>query len=277
MTGDAKPQKTWKNLGIRAISALAFAAIVFLPFYFGGLSWAIAVLLLGAWAIWEWVRMTDEAPSWIAYAVPFLALIFALSYQYSGEIMFILPTLVTASVLAFFERQSRPGEARWAALAPFYLILPCAAFIALRGDGAGFTDHGFKLVMYLIVIVIAADVGAYFGGSYFQGPKMAPKISPKKTWSGFICGVIAGVLIGAAFGICLKMGPWLAGAIALPIVFLSVIGDILESSIKRRMDVKDAGDILPGHGGLLDRLDSMVLVILATMLAAHLVNIWDYI
>jgi len=277
MTEIDKPTKTWKNLGLRAISAIVFAAVCFIPFYFGGLSWSILVLLLGAWAIWEWVKMTDPEPSIIAYIIPLVALLFALSYQYTGQMSFILPTLITAAVLGFFERQRRSGEARWAALTPFYLILPCVAFMALRGSGVGIFDSGFKLVFYLVLIVIAADVGAYFGGSYFQGPKLAPKLSPKKTWSGLVSGVIAGVLVGFILGFYLQMEPWMSALIALPIVLLSVMGDFLESAIKRRMKVKDAGDILPGHGGLLDRLDSMVLVILAPLLAVHIIPVWDFI
>ena len=277
MTKETAPRKTWKNLGVRAVSAVVFALVCLMPLYFGGLPWTILVLILGPWLAWEWVRMTDQAPSIFSYLITILAVIFVIVYSYMGEIHFIFPTIITAAVLAFFERKRREGEARWAAFGVFYIALPCAAIIALRGGDAGMTDHGFKLMAYLLLVVIAADVGAYFGGSYFQGPKLAPKLSPKKTWSGLASGVLAGILMGAIVGSFLQMGPIISAIIALPIVLVSVFGDFLESGIKRRMNVKDAGDILPGHGGLLDRLDSLILVVIVTMLVSHLYPIWNLI
>jgi len=267
--------KTWKNLGVRAVSAIVFALICFLPLYFGGIPWAVLVVILGGWLSWEWVKMTDANPSLFAHAIILIAVFLVIGYSFLGEINFIFPTIFTAALLAFFERKRRAGEARWAAFGVIYIALPCAAILALRGGDAGIYDHGFKLMTYLILVVIGADVGAYFGGSYFQGPKLAPKLSPKKTWSGFGFGVLTGAILGTAFGYFLKMGPIQAGVIAIPIVIISVFGDLLESMIKRRMDVKDTGDILPGHGGLLDRLDSLILVVLATMLVSHIYPIWD--
>ncbi len=265
--------KTWKNLGLRAISALTLAAVCFVPFYFGGHSWAILAVVLGVRLIWEWVKMTDPDSGWVAFAIPCASLVAALTYYYTHQAKYIFPIVLAGSVLAFFERRRRAGEARWAFMGVLYLVLPIVAIIALRGSGSGIEEYGFKLLLYLILIVIAADVGAYFGGSYFQGPKLAPKLSPKKTWSGLLSGILLGVVIGGLYGFCLKMGPLMAALIALPIVLISVIGDFIESGVKRRMDVKDAGDIMPGHGGLLDRLDSLILVVLVVMLLRH---VWSF-
>jgi len=190
-------------------------------------------------------------------------------YQFTSEVTLIIPALAIAAIVAYFERRRRDGEAIWAPFGVIYLILPCIAMIALRGSGFGIHDRGFKLLAFIILIVIAADVGAYFGGRYFQGPKLAPKLSPKKTWSGLFSGLLAGVLMGFAYGYFLKMGSVIGAMIAIPIVLLSVAGDFMESGIKRRMNVKDAGDILPGHGGLLDRLDSLILVVIVTMIMVH--------
>ncbi len=261
--------KTWKNLGARFVTAVIFALVCFVPFYFGGAAWTIFVVILGARLLWEWVKMTDETSGWPALAIPLIALIVAITYQYSGHMPWVLPTICVAAILALIERQRREGEKLWAPFGVVYLVLPCVAMIALRGDGIGLADHGFKLLGFIIMIVIAADVGAYFGGSYFQGPKIAPKLSPKKTWSGLFSGVISGAIMATVLSYGLNMGPPTAALIAIPIVIISVFGDFLESAIKRRMDVKDASDILPGHGGLLDRLDSLVLVVLFTMILVH--------
>lgn len=268
MSGKAKP-KTWKNLGARFITAVIFALICFMPFYAGGASWTILVLILGARLIWEWVQMTDAESGWPAFGIPLFGLLAVAVYQYTGQINWVIPAMLVAAIIAYLERRRRAGEAIWAPFGVIYLILPCVSMIALRGDGVGIEDSGFKLLAFLIMTVIAADVGAYFGGSYFQGPKLAPKLSPKKTWSGLLSGVLAGIIMGFLLGHFLKMGPVMAAVIAIPVVLLSVVGDFMESAIKRRMNVKDAGDILPGHGGLLDRLDSLILVVVVTMIFAH--------
>jgi phosphatidate cytidylyltransferase len=133
--------------------------------------------------------------------------------------------------------------------------------VGLRGNDIGFSAPGFLILIFLIAIVAAADTGAYFGGSYFKGPKIAPKLSPKKTWSGFISGFIAGSIMGAVCAFFSGFDPVMGALLAMPVTILSVLGDFLESGLKRRLEVKDTGDLLPGHGGLLDRLDSLLMVV----------------
>ncbi|RZI45898.1 CDP-archaeol synthase [Candidatus Finniella inopinata] len=117
------------------------------------------------------------------------------------------------------------------------------------------------LILWLLCIVWATDIGAYFVGSYLGGPKLAPSISPGKTWSGFFGGLVCGVAAGWVL--------YSFAAIALPISLLgtlliitvaSQVGDLIESRVKRHFKVKDSGTIIPGHGGLLDRLDSLLFV-----------------
>lgn len=251
------------------MSAVVMAALLFLPFYFGGISWYLTILVLGGIGVWEWVRMTDPKHSTLAVIIPVIALIMAAISEYAGWMMWILPGLLIAATLAFVERRRRSGEKIWAPIGLVYLIIPCIAAISLRGTGIGFDSGGFKLLLYLILVVIAADVGAYFGGSYFKGPKLVPNLSPKKTWSGFFSGIISGVIMGALLGLILPLGPKAGAILALPVVLISVVGDFIESAVKRRMNVKDASGIIPGHGGILDRLDSLLLVLLACLIAVH--------
>jgi len=273
MTEPAARQPIWKNLGARFVSAVIMAAILIVPFYLGGIYWAVTIFLLGARAIWEWVDMTDVKTVPTAYGIPILGLLVALIANFTGHSQWLYAIIIATAAIAFFERLSRKsGERVWAPFGAVYIILPCVAAVVLRGDGMGLDQTGFKLLFYLMFVVIAADVGAYFGGSYFKGPKLVPKLSPKKTWSGLISGILLGAICGAAYGYFLKMGPVMAGLIAVPVVLVSVLGDFFESSIKRRMDVKDAGDILPGHGGILDRLDSILMVVIFTHFLSYFYN-----
>lgn len=278
MSEPATRQPIWKNLGARAVTAIIMAVILIVPFYFGGKIWAVMIFILGARAVWEWVDMTDVHTSWASLLIPTLGLTAAILSYFTGRGHWMFGIIGMTAILALFERITRKdGEKFWAPLGVVYIVLPCLAAIILRGDNPGLETQGFKLLFYMYLVVIGADVGAYFGGSYFKGPKLAPKLSPKKTWSGLISGIILGVILGALFGYFLKMGPFMSGLIAFPIVLISVFGDFFESGVKRRMNVKDAGDLLPGHGGILDRLDSILMVMIAAYIVAQFYNIFELI
>ena len=122
-------------------------------------------------------------------------------------------------------------------------------------------DGGSGWIAFAVVVIIAADSMAYFGGRMIGGPKLAEKISPSKTWSGALCGVSAGAIAGSTMGMILGQDPTISGVLGLFIADLSIGGDLLESWFKRRFDVKDSGRILPGHGGFLDRFDGYLLAL----------------
>lgn len=262
----AKSSKRFKSLGVRAVSGFALMFICGFPIYYGGWAFAILVALFGARLVYEWVRMTDPDFSKLAIWTPVATLLSSLFLGQIGEWPMALVLVIAAAILAAIERSKR-GKAHWAALGCFYIILPCLAILWIRGDMVGFDSAGFAKVMFIALIVIAADSWAYIGGSLLKGPKLAPKISPNKTWSGFgsglIFGAFTGVLCAFVTGFSLTFGLLLA----LPIVVFSVFGDLLESAIKRHLNVKDAGGLLPGHGGLLDRVDSLMLAVLVSAFA----------
>lgn len=264
----------WNNVGIRAVTALTFAAICILPLYFGGWPWAILVTIIGGRMMWEWVSMSDAAPTRLAFILPIIGIVIANFYIAQSLWLYAFISVFLAALLAALER-SRRGGLLWACLGYLYIIIPCLFIVAIRGLENGFATEGFSKLIYIILVVVAADVGAYFGGSFFKGPKLAPKLSPNKTWSGFACGAIFGILIGGIVGQVIGLG-FLTGLIlAMPIVILSVLGDLLESGLKRVLNVKDTGALLPGHGGLLDRLDSLMLAVVGTGIILHVVpNIW---
>jgi phosphatidate cytidylyltransferase len=265
--GKFKKPPVWKNIGPRLLSALLFAAICIPPIYFGGYIWAIFAAILGLRISFEWVRMSDPSANWIAYAVPMAGVLIAIGYAAQSLTSLWTIALLVTILFAGLERARRSSEIKpilFSALGALYIILPTVLMVALRGDDVGFTSGGFKILMFIILTVIGADVGAYLGGSAIKGPKIAPKISPNKTWSGFLSGLLLGSVIavgcGFVFGISWSSVLWLA----VPIVVFSVIGDFLESALKRHFNVKDTGTLLPGHGGLLDRLDGLMMAVVAS-------------
>jgi len=254
------PPPKWKNIGVRAITGLAISFIAFIPFYLGGVFWLGLVGLVAACAVWEWVRMSETQPTRLAYIIPFLGVTFVLIGLYTEAYRFTFMMAFLMAALAGLERIRRRG-AFWAGLGFLYIIIPAIFLVILRGKVPGVNAAGFQSLIYVILAVVAADTGAYFGGSYFRGPKMAPKLSPNKTWSGFVSGVLFACLIGGLSAVFIGFSPIYAVMLAVPIVVFSVLGDFLESGLKRKLDVKDTGEILPGHGGVLDRVDSLMMAV----------------
>ncbi len=146
------------------------------------------------------------------------------------------------------------------------ILVPCwVALISLRAnDIIQSPIQGGMLVLYVLLLIWAADTGAYFSGKTFGKHKLAPKVSPKKTWEGVAGGTILSMLIAFMFPTVLKLdflveqlGMVKLGIIALVIVIVSIVGDLTESVYKRQQSIKDSGNLLPGHGGVLDRIDSI--------------------
>ncbi|MFW0777389.1 MAG: phosphatidate cytidylyltransferase [Rickettsiales bacterium] len=148
----------------------------------------------------------------------------------------------------------------WHLAGMFYAAVPCASLIWLRNLSLELSaDAGLYVVLYLFLIIWATDIGAYFAGRQIGGPKLAPAISPGKTWAGLGGGVLAAAAVG---GICSSFTPFPGSFLACLIMgaFLAVLaqcGDLFESWMKRRVGIKDSGTLIPGHGGLLDRVDGL--------------------
>ena len=152
----------------------------------------------------------------------------------------------------------------WNGLGPIYLGVPSLSLVALRVSA----PHGIAAVMLVFLTVWISDTGALAGGRFFGGPKLVPQLSPNKTWAGFLTGTFLSVALLAIY-VWLKGGRfWEAALLVLALALAGHAGDLFESWVKRRMGQKDSGGLIPGHGGVLDRLDS---TLFAAPLAATLV------
>jgi len=258
--------RTWKDLGVRLISAIILIVVCYIPFYFGGGLWLGLIAIFGACMMYEWVRMSDKEAHILNFIVPMAGMLIAIGLCYIGDYHIALLVAVATALLAILTKGLR-GGLLWAGLGTLYIIIPLISILWLRGFEFGWSGEGFRKLAFIIVAVIAADVGAYFGGSYFKGKKMAPKLSPNKSWSGFFSGMLAGAIAGVIIAWVMDFSLLYGALLALPLTVFSVMGDFLESGLKRKLNVKDTGGVLPGHGGVLDRVDSLMFTVVVCALA----------
>jgi len=258
------------EMALRVISSLVLAPLAIFVAYLGGwvlaVFWGVAAILV----FWEWSGLVVEGDRRAVRAacVPSIVLS-AICASAAGYLNGALHTNLVLSAFAMLVVGAVAGAALaprtqriWAASGVPYAGMIALAPILLRAD-AGF---GFVALMILFAIVWATDILAYFVGRAVGGPKVAPQISPKKTWSGAIGGALAAMVAAAA----IAWSTGLAGIdkIMLLAVVLSVVaqaGDFFESALKRRFGAKDSGHLIPGHGGLMDRLDGFVTAVVLAL------------
>ena len=217
---------------------------------------AVAAVGLGM----EWASLCGLAPLRMpGLAVPCAIVVSAAAAVFSHEILGLLLAILGGAIVW------RVARRRAVAAGVLYIAIPLTALAWLRGDGWIGRDD----VVFLVLVVWASDVGAYVVGRMFGGPKLAPSVSPGKTWSGAAGGLVIAMVVGEAAAQAMVPGPLgRAAATACVLGVVCVLGDLLESWIKRRFGVKDSGRLIPGHGGLLDRLDGLLAAAPAAALLA---------
>lgn len=184
----------------------------------------------------------------------------ALGLTYWGGVAFNGMMLIVAVLMAHEWIRLCRGAAShrrplWLAAGIVYIATPCIAVVWLRAD----PETGLGTILWLLAVIWATDTGAYFAGRGIGGLKLAPRISPKKTWAGLGGGMVAAGVVGAATAALLDLPNMVAlAAFSMALAIIAQGGDLLESAIKRYFKVKDSGNIIPGHGGLLDRLDGLL-------------------
>jgi phosphatidate cytidylyltransferase len=244
------------DLRTRFLSALVLGPLVLLAVYFGGWIFQLLMLSFALLAAAEWVRLVEPHRSLLIASLAITAVGAILVADFVGgvEVSLVLATALTVALFA----TATVGHAEHCRLLAFgipYVVFGSIALLWVRGVD----EDGLGLLIYLLFAVWATDIGAYAAGRTIGGPKLAPRISPKKTWSGLIGGMISAALFGA--GVALAFGaerPGFAALLAAVLAVISQAGDLFESGIKRHFDVKDSGRLIPGHGGLLDRVDGLI-------------------
>jgi phosphatidate cytidylyltransferase len=241
------------ELVLRVLSALVLVPLAIAAAYVGGwpfaVFWGAAALVV----LWEWTSLVTggERRSVLLAGAASVLLALALvvgGYRLAAVIVLAMGMLATAALA--------PAEKRiWIAAGVPYAGSLGVAPLVLRSDG----EAGFLAMVFLFAVVWATDIVAYFVGRAIGGPKLMPQVSPKKTWSGALGGTAAAVLAALAMAKAVELTGWFA--IAMLAVVLSVVaqgGDLFESFLKRRFGAKDSSHLIPGHGGLMDRLDGFV-------------------
>lgn len=256
------------------MSAVVLAAVALIAAFFGG--W-LFVFVFGAAALamlWEWTTLVfgDAEPRVLvpgAVAL-FLAAVLGGDGQAGAAIgMIALGTVLAAGALAAWP--PRPFAAinmpSWGGAGVIYAGVALLGPLLLRSDPA----LGFAAVLYLFAIVWTTDVLAYLAGRAFGGPLLWPAISPKKTWAGAIGGLAGGVAAGTAVAYAsVGTTPLVTGVLALILSVTAQGGDLLESAVKRQFGVKDASHLIPGHGGVMDRLDGFLVAALTAVVIGSL-------
>jgi phosphatidate cytidylyltransferase len=234
-------------MGLVALAAAWVGGFVFMAF------WCVASMIV----LWEWQRLVSADRLIERVAAGALALVVAAAYAMQN--LFSLRQAVLGAVVALALGASavvwlaRRGSKGWAGAGMIYAGALVVALGLLRAS----PNYGMAAILWLFAVVWGADIAAYFAGRLIGGPRLWPAVSPGKTWSGAIVGALAGASLGLA------LSPWTnrPGAlfwVGLGAAIASELGDLFESAVKRRFKVKDSSALIPGHGGLMDRLDSFI-------------------
>lgn len=241
------------ELALRVCSALVLVPLALGAAYLGG--WPFAVLwgLAAMVVLWEWNSLVAGSDQRIVLTTGGASLALAIALVLTGH---LLAAVIVLAISTLGVASLAPAKRRtWIAAGVPYAGALGVAPIVLRSDNG----EGFLAIIFLFAVVWTTDIAAYFSGRAIGGPKMMRRVSPNKTWSGAIGGTLAAVVVALA----LAKVTALTGlfAITMLAVILSICaqgGDLFESFLKRRFGAKDSGHLIPGHGGLMDRLDGFV-------------------
>lgn len=252
----------------RIITALILLPIALCGFFLlEGSGFALFIGLVVSLGAWEWARLAgfEAQPARVVFAVVVAALLF-LMHLVPGVAPWVLGAAVLWWALATYLVLTYPRSSeQWSGVAPKLLI---GLLILLPAwQGLVFIKQlplGNWLIMAVMVLVWGADIGAYFSGKAFGKRKLAPQVSPGKSWEGVYGGLALSLVITAVVGVVRDwtLGQMILGLLgAAIVVFISVVGDLTESMFKRQSGIKDSSNLLPGHGGVLDRIDSLTAAI----------------
>ena len=258
----------FSDLKVRVLSASVLALVGAIAIWAGGLWFTALVAVLAGAIAWEWRSITHHHGGACGLDAVYLILaivgaVFLTHFSGVGNALLWLAGVLAVGLI-WDVATGRKTAALWALLGGTYCGTAGIALVWLRE----YEPYGLNTVVWIILVVAAADIGGYFAGKILRGPKLWPRVSPKKTWSGSLGGIALAFALGGLFS-------WATSGTYYPQVCLvsalaamvSQAGDLAESALKRNFDVKDASNLIPGHGGVLDRFDGlMAAAIVATII-----------
>lgn len=256
----AKPAPS--NFVMRVLAALVLAPLAIALAYAGGWLWALLVTLVSIGLFAEWLMVVGAGSTALTGAGTIVIATMGLCVTFGALKTAVITGFIGGAIVTLIAR----GKFVWAATGFAYASAALLASILVRKD----LVNGFSALMFVLLVVWATDIGGYFAGRSIGGPKLWPRVSPKKTWSGALGGFVASLAVAGGFaasGIG-KTIPLLIVSAILSVV--SQAGDLFESAVKRRFGVKDSSHLIPGHGGLMDRLDGFVAAILMAWIIGFL-------
>ncbi len=250
-------------LKLRILSALILAPLALGAVWAGGAYFIALVLVAVLGMAWEWARLSGRGrlrPSGAVIIATPLAAVAAMAFQPTASLAFAI-ALVGSLAVALVTAMTRQAEPLWAAAGALWISLGSIAFVSVWMVG------GRDFTLWLLGVVWMSDIAAYVVGRSIGGPRLAPRISPNKSWAGFLGGFIGPALAGALATPFLGGEPGFYAALAATLGLAAQLGDLAESFAKRHFGVKDSSGLIPGHGGLLDRLDGLLTAAAALLVA----------
>ena len=251
----------FSDLRTRIVSALVMVAAAVAALAWGGVPFIVFWLAAAVAMNWEWQRLLGERNRFARFVTGAAALAVACAFAaQNGPDIAIMVLLAGALIVGWL---AAPGLRAWAGAGVFYAGALIVSIAVIRPPFLAVLEPPYNLraILWLFAVVWGTDVMAYFGGRLIGGPKLWPRVSAGKTWSGTLVGISCGALLGLAVAAIYPAGP--VAVVPLILVGLAAgaaaqAGDLLESSVKRRFGVKDSSQLIPGHGGVMDRLDGFV-------------------
>jgi len=260
-----------QNFLRRTASALVLAPLAIGAAVVGGFIFAAACTVTAALVLWEWSALVSRAADWriLGPGLPALCAAAVLAHGNAPGMAIAAVALGASGAAVATAVQPRGGQrsaAVWAAAGMVYAGIVLISPIVLRSD----PQMGFAALAFLFATVWATDIFAYLTGRRLGGPLLWPRLSPKKTWTGAIGGLVGGVVAGVPVAYASAgTHPVAAGVLALILSIAAQGGDLLESSVKRRFGAKDTSALIPGHGGVMDRVDGfLVAALIAVVIGA---------
>jgi phosphatidate cytidylyltransferase len=253
VTLDSAPARS--TLWLRLLAAIVLIPVTLTSVFLGGWTLAAWVGLAGLAMSVEWVQIVHHERFGWRFALHALAIMSSLGFAAMERPDLGWTAILICALIGAVATQAREERAIWMILGIVYVASPCLAFVWMRD----LRPLGLESAIWLLAVVWTTDSIAYGVGSLAGGPKLAPLVSPKKTWAGAIAGVVCAAFVSILFAF-ISGSASISSVVAAGIVLslLAQMGDLAESQLKRTFGVKDMSDLIPGHGGALDRLDGLI-------------------